>query len=364
MRQHLEKVLLKLFSAYMGKKAVEAELLPKYKITSCQPLSKNEKATIHSKWRELCTVKDFRSWEFYKEMIGFNPYFVPDDIFVRYIIRVLNPIDKVYCLQNKSMYPFLYSHLNMPETHAVCIKGVIYRPDGEITSLKQLSEQLSFDHYYIIKPSTDSCSGQGVVKIHSLKDLANAINSIGNNFVIQDCIEQSSITNRFNKSSLNTFRINTLYLNGRISTINIMFRHGLNGAIVDNAGAGGVYSGMSTDGRFIGCSLDRHLNKYIHTPFGEKYSEIVIPELKALTQYAENAHKTFLPMMGHIAWDIALDKANNPIVVEINLGWPGIITEQLSSCRPIYGDRSEEVIKYVTDRQNQLAFTDFLEHWT
>lgn len=364
MRDLVGKVLLQLLSARMGRKAVEAELLPKYKLMICPPLSKDEKAAVCSRWDKLCPVKDFRSWEFFKVMTDFDPSFIPDDIFVRFIIRILNPIDKVYCLQNKGMYPFLYPNLNMPETRAVSIKGVIYRPDGEILDLKKLSGLLSFDHDYIIKPSTDSCSGQGVVKIHNSEELANAVKSIGKDFVIQDCVEQSNLTARFNQSSLNTFRINTLYLHGRVSTVNIMFRHGLNGSIVDNAGAGGVYSGMEPDGRFIGCSLDRNLKKYTHTPFGEKYADIVIPELKSLTEYAENAHKAHLPMMGHVAWDIALDKSNQPIVVEINLGWPGIMTEQLSSCRPIYRDRVEEVIEYAASRKNQLAFTDFLGHWT
>lgn len=364
MRQKIEKGFLRLLSARMGRKAVQAELLPKYRLGKSSPLSEEEKSAINSVWGGLCQVKDYRSWELFKAMAGFDPLFVADDIFVRRIIRVLNPIDKVYCLQSKGMYPFLYSELRMPHTHAICIKGVLYTPEGEVTDLKQLAGRLSSEGDYIVKPSTDSCSGEGVVKIHGPEGLAKAADSVGKDFVIQDCVEQSNITSRFNESSLNTFRINTLYLNGRVSTINIMFRHGLNGAIVDNAGAGGIYSGVETDGHFIGRSLDSKLTNHILTPYGEKYADLFIPEVKSLTQYVENAHKALLPMMGHVAWDVALDREGKPLVVEINLGWPGIMTEQLSSCRPIYGDRTKEVIEYVAKRQNQLAFTDFLGHWT
>lgn len=364
MRERIEGFLLTMLSSRMGRKAIEAELMPKYKITACSSLSDADKAAIKSVWSSLCTVRDFRSWEFFKAKIGFDPLFIPDDIFVRYIIRVLNPIDKVYCLQNKGMYPYLYSGLNMPVTHANCINGTIYLPGGEIVNRENLCNRLMIGRDLILKPSTDTCSGQGVVRIHTIKELADALATAGDNFVIQDCVEQSELTGRFNKSSLNTFRINTLYINGHVSTVNIMFRHGLNGAVVDNAGAGGVYSGVETDGRFIGRSLDRNLKDYTDTPFGIKYSEVIIPEVSILTEYAENAHKAYLPMMGHVAWDIALDKNNMPVIIEVNLGWPGIMTEQLSSCRPIYGFRTEEVIEYAAGRKHRLSFTDFIGHWT
>jgi len=364
MRKLLEKTLLAILSDVMAKKARKAELLPKYKLTSKSPLTKEQKALVNRTWGELTTVKDFRSWELYKSQAGFNPYFVPDDIFVSSIIRVLNPIRKCYCLQNKNMYPLIYPGLSMPSVYASSIDGVIYAPDGSTIATTTLKHIIPFEKAPIIKPSSDTCSGQGVKRICSAEELYQSISAIGSNFVIQEYLEQSKITSRFNPSSLNTFRVNTLYIYGRISTVNIMFRHGQNKALVDNAGAGGVFCGVETDGHFIGKSLDGRLKQHEITAFGEKYSDLYIPKVTEICHYVEAAHLKYLPMMGHVAWDVALDKDSRPVVIEINLGWPGILTEQLSSSRPIYGSRTQEVIEFAIKNKSLTSFIDFLGHWT
>lgn len=69
--------------------------------------------------------KDYRSWSFYKTHLRFNPAFVPDDLYVKYMLRVLNPIRFVYCLQNKNMYPLLFTDLPKPQTVMNCMNGVV-----------------------------------------------------------------------------------------------------------------------------------------------------------------------------------------------------------------------------------------------
>lgn len=68
--------------------------------------------------------------------------------------------------------------------------------------------------------------------------------------------------------------------------------------------------------------------------------------------------------MGHAAWDFALNENEEPVFIEVNLGWPGIMTEQLSSCRPVFGERTQEAIEYAIANQNKMSFTDFIGHWT
>lgn len=257
----------------------------------------------------------------------------------------------------------------MPVTLINYMDGQAYDSDHRLVDYSDILKVLkakSDNPKLILKPSADSCSGNGV-KILDLSDEKSCVELIreaGANFVIQEILSQSEITKRFNPSSLNTFRINTLNINGIISVENIMFRHGQGNSIVDNAGAGGVCVGFNPDGSVVGKAIDASLKVYAKTAFGERYCDLRIPELQTVSDTAIDAHSHYLPMMGHAAWDFALNDKDEPVFIEVNLGWPGIMTEQLSSCRPIYGNRTEEVIKYTLDNQSKMSFTDFLGHWT
>ena len=220
----------------------------------------------------------------------------------------------------------------------------------------------------IIKPSSDSCSGDGVqlLDLDSLneQELAATFRAVGKSWICQSVVHQSTKTSQFNKSSLNTFRINSLFLHGKASVVNIMFRHGREGAIVDNGGAGGICCGLDAEGQFTGLAFDSKLNRFEKTAFGEVYSQVKIAEVGNLVELALWSHKKYLPMMGHAAWDFALDENNKPVFIEVNLGWPGILLEQLCNNSPIYGNRTEEVIEYVISHIDRLEWTDFVGHWT
>lgn len=112
------------------------------------------------------------------------------------------------------------------------------------------------------------------------QELATKFQSMGNFWICQSVVHQSAKTAQFNKSSLNTFRINTLFLNGKVSVVNIMFRHGREGAIVDNGGAGGICCGVDAEGQFTGLAFDSKLNRFKKTAFGEVYSKVKISEVE------------------------------------------------------------------------------------
>lgn len=368
-RQKIETEMLRIVSARMSKQANTVELLPKYKLKKSLKLAKAEKLEIDKIWKQISPSIDYRYWELYKRMCGFQPLLIPDDIYVRNILRVLNPMRKCYCLQNKNMYPIIYKGLKMPVTLINCMEKHAYDADNHLVEQSHIIKHLkqkAQNCRLILKPATDSCSGNGIVilDLHDENRCVNQIQMAGANYVIQELLTQSEKTKRFNPSSLNTFRVNTLNLNGIITVENIMFRHGRGDSIVDNAGAGGVCVGFNPNGKMVGKAIDAKLNEYATTPFGESYSDLDITELQVVSDTALWAHHNFLPMMGHAAWDFALNEKDEPIFIEVNLGWPGIMTEQLSSCRPIFGERTLEAINYARANQSKMSFTDFIGHWT
>ncbi len=65
--------------------------------------------------------------------------------------------------------------------------------------------------------------------------------------------------------------------------------------------------------------------------------------------------------MGFAGWDFCLDENNNPIFIEVNLGYPSILYEQLCSVSPIFGNRTNEVYEYVGSNMHKLSWkTDFI----
>lgn len=367
MRRLIENTLLGLLSSRMERSAINVELKPKLELKPCVSLTEDEKEQVRKVWGGLDSNLCFDSWSFYKTHFSFNPLFVPDGIYVKSVVRTINPIRMVYCLQSKSVYPFLFSELHKPHVFANCINGICFDSENKVVKIEDVPAIVKGERI-IVKPSANSCSGGGVMLFDmnetSAPDLVSQLQRMGKNFVCQECVRQSEATARFNKSSLNSFRLNTLNLNGRITCENIMFRHGRGDSVVDNAGAGGICVGFDNDGNVISKAIDAQVNKYDTTPWGELYMDVKIPSVNKLVEMAIWAHQRYLPMMGHAAWDLALDENDEPIFIEVNLGWPGVMTEQMSSARPIFMSRTEEIIDFVKENKHKMHFTDFMGNWT
>lgn len=372
MKNFIQNSILKYLSNRYAKAAGDnlPERLRNVKILN---LSDEQKTSCLQQWSKLSGKLDWRYWTLYNSHSSFNPLMVPDDLFVRDIIRTLNPIRMVYALQNKSNYPVLYRTLNKPFTILSGINGQICNSknipvsDSEILDILESYAVEHKNPYFIIKP-TGSFGGHGVKKIDlrtivEKDELISLLNMTNRCFVCQEAVKQSSKSGVFNNTSLNTFRVNTLNINGLITATNILFRHGRDGAIVDNGGSGGICCGVTIDGRFTGLAYDALLNKYQTSPSGIRYSDVCIKEVGKIVEYAVNAHREYLPMMGHAAWDFALDEYDNPLFIEVNLGWPGIVIEQLACNSPIYGERCCEVIDYVAKNKHKITWKEFTGDW-
>jgi hypothetical protein len=174
--------------------------------------------------------------------------------------------------------------------------------------------------------------------------LHQAIAKRKTDFVIQEYLEESEELKRFNPSSVNTIRVQSLYLNGKWSAVTVVLRYGGDGAEVDNACSGGVAVGVHPDGSLYEFGYG----------FGAKQitrkGDIVFKNTKlsfipALLKHIEEAHRYQFPIVKYIGWDMIIDKNNNPVCIEINSCQNGHINFQLSA-GPTFGDRTQEVIDY------------------
>lgn len=321
-------------------------------------LTKSEKRSLKEVWGDLGLSINPLFYQMFKTLEGFNPYYLSDDIFFPYIIRTLNPTQYVNVQEHKGLYPVLYKDLPQPEILGLKFNGTLFNKFFEVVDDSYIFDKIKREESYIIKPTTGSCMGRNVRKfdLHSmtLTQVKELIFSYGENFVIQGAVKQSSKTRTFNDSSLNTFRVSTLNLNGKVSVCTVNFKCGRNGAHVDNGGAGGLFFGLNTDGQFREYAYDNKYRKYYKLDSGIVVKDVKIDAVKNLVNFAIKAHEKYIPLCGFAGWDLALDENDEPVFIEVNLGFPGIQLEQLASAQPIFGDRTSEVIDYVIKNQKIL----------
>lgn len=301
--------------------------------------------------------KCYKTQSRFKKLEHFDADFVCDECMVPYVLRALNSKQKAKAYEHKSLYPIIYSKIPQPKYFVNCINGVFFNSEMNIVSKEECINILEKEGEFIIKPTHNSAQGANVKKavVSNRKDVIEILDYYGKDFIAQEIVKQSEITKQFNESSLNTFRITTLNINGEASLCNILFRCGQGNVCVDNGAAGGLMIGVSKEGEYREYGYDKFYNKHFTTRGGLEFKGIKVPGFDNIVNQVVGWHAKYLPLMGLCGWDIALDENNNPVMIEINLFDPGAQFEQLSNGTPLFGNRTKEVIEYIKNKRLQLG---------
>lgn len=289
----------------------------------------------------------------FKTVKGFDPRYLSHFIYLPVLARKLNDYRLTKLFEDKGLQGFIVnSNIRSPKVYTRRIDGEYYNSSMNQVSFNEAVAEC-VDRNLIIKDSKDSSGGKGISKISSSKANIDRIkadfDSRNGDFVVQECISQSLEMAKFNPSSINTFRITTLYLNGKYSLCNICMRMGREGSTVDNWGSGGIIIGVNTDGSLKDTAYDIRLNKY-KSSNGITFKGQVIKEIPSILKEIEIAHKNYFSLCKFIGWDICIDENNEPVLIELNSSQPGVIGEQICN-GPIFGDRTEEVIEYCRSKK-------------
>lgn len=317
-------------------------------------LTKEEKRMLLHTWGWIGSVS-CREYEIFKGLVGFDPRFLSHEIYLPLVAKRLNPVKYSKLWENKAFLEKFYSipEVRIPVCYLKNIFGSFYNGDfEEINEDEAISSLLKLNHF-IIKPSIDTSGGAGVLKCdwvnlsldekrHQIKSLFASYHS---DYIVQEPIEQHFDTARFNKMSVNTLRITSLYLNGRTSVLSSVLRIGKQGAAVDNFGAGGIMVNVEIDGKLAENGYDIYGNSY-KSIGGIKLSQCYITGYKKAYDFVMKNHSKTAPLCRLIGWDIGLDENNVPTLLEVNASQPGIVYEQWCS-GPIWGERTAEVIDFL-----------------
>lgn len=181
--------------------------------------------------------------------------------------------------------------------------------------IKTVASQTAGVHELVAKP-TNQCGGRGVKLICAedgqgiiaqLEQTVLSNGAVAQGWMVEERIRQDERLARWNSDSVNTIRMNTFNLRGKVSQFTAFIRTGRQGSFVDNGAQGGLFASIdTTTGRIFTDGFDEHGMRHpshpdSHVPFqGEQ-----IPQWDALLHLTESMALR-LPDMTYIGWDMAL----------------------------------------------------------
>lgn len=294
---------------------------------------------------------------------------VPEDICHDYIEPLLNPFRFVGYYADKNIFDKLFPKGVMPKTLLRKMGGFYYDSDyRQINITDYLVTNmigLSPSGRAILKPSIDGMSGRNVHLLipNASGSLYTADNQVinkdflddfGNDFIIQEAVEQSAYISQFNSTSVNTLRLsiyrsvkdNKCYLTGAIMRI------GGKGSIVDNAHSGGCYIGINKDGSFCHEVLDQYGQR--RTVFNDIdfKCNYFYPNWEKVVDFGISICDKILHHR-LIALDIVLDKNDQPHLIEFNVLYYSSWLFQYT-VGPAFGDFTDEIVEYCLAHKNEL----------
>lgn len=299
----------------------------------------------------------------FKVSMMFNDYFsrlngissdryLSMDVYYFYVIPSLNRHDFKDAYLDKNIYSVLFPDIKQPQTIVKNINGHYYRDGKAITVDQAIAAVRDFDGKMIIKPTVETCNGEGVEQLAELNDdqLKALFEHYDINFIVQEKVIQHPDLQRVNSTSLNSMRLYTYrHVDGSYEFLYPFahMRFGGKGAIKDNVSQGGGTCLINADGT-VDDKVFRFKNMQVTSLKEETgVSELVIPNYKGVIQSLFDMHKR-LPYFDYVGWDVTVLPSGEPLLIEFNLV-PSVEGPQMMA-GPMFGDLLDEII----DRARQV----------
>ena len=140
-------------------------------------------------------------------------------------------------------------------------------------------------------------------------------------------MQQHESIAKLNETSLNSFRVTSIYLNGHYGAVTAL-KVGKKGAVRDNWNCS-YWVNVENDGRLSEDAYDYNLKIVKQTDNGIKFKGLQMPYYEEMMSFVEKWHKKLFPNCGVVGWDITIDMNGQVRVIETNLDTPGTKIEQL-----------------------------------
>jgi hypothetical protein len=295
--------------------------------------------------------------------------YVPDNLFFTHVEPILNNVDYSRSFADKNLYSLLVDKSVLPEVLLRKMHGSWY-DEGyhKIPDVEQVLKAIAVEHQrVIIKHAVASQGGDNIASAKSNglelrvdgdvvdKDWLDRV--FGDNFLIQAYVNQHYFYERFNASSLNTFRVYTYrsVTDNSVHVLQSVLRVGGEGSVVDNISKGGKACGIDNKmGTLNGIACDVDGN------FFDRIGEMDIRRGETLFKYEEVmkkakdlAERQFYTRL--IGFDFCVDSEGDVKLIELNNYDVGV--DVLQMCNgPLFREFTDEVIDYCQKQMKNFRF--------
>ena len=291
-------------------------------------------------------------------MNSFDEKYIPEFIFISEIEAKLNSRDYSRVLADKNLLPLLVdksTSCRCAKIFVSCTDGVLKNGRFELIDKVEAKEILKDAGLVFFKPSVDSSSGRDccVYDFHngtdsfSQKNLDEILHDCPENFNFQEIIRNCDSVKRLHPESLNTFRIVTYILNGKVYHFPVIMRIGRGKANVDNAHQGGIFIGVEDDGSLKECGFTEFQDRFFEHPDTKiRFDGYCVPEVKQCI-LAAHEMQAKLPQTKLMSFDFVADENGMPVLIEINLQYQTIWMSQMAHGKGAFGENTAEILNFI-----------------
>lgn len=335
------------------------------KLVSAVPLTQVERDEIDAFWSQYMSLEaqkqllDYRYYEVFKSALIDGERlcrYMPDSFFYLFVDDYYTNPQHSNPSDDKNLYDLYFHDINRPKTVFRKIgQSILDEHYNEIT-LETAIRKVKDCGEVILKIAKFSYGGKGLLFWNPKKDNEDELLSFlhNNAFVVcQEVVKQHPVMDELNPSSVNTIRLVTFVFKGKVHILSSAIRFGINGLRTDNINSGGLACGLEYDGRVKKIGFDVAARQYPRHPKGKSFDEYVIPGYQEAVNMVIALARRFLTVSKLISWDIAIDEAGKPLLIETNLSGSGLNFHQICN-GPILGDLTEEVLKDVFENSYTL----------
>ncbi len=320
-------------------------------------------------WQQFHKRVEPYTYRYFHRLLNNDSRIIPEDIANRYIEPILNPIRYRGFYSDKNSYrfyirpegaiPFAWCYRSLGGSMYSMTDNGVKAISFDLTAVQLASMVDVSVKKLVLKPSVDSDSGRGVLLFTRDKDVFCSSNgdvlsgpflkSYGNDFVLQEALNQHPYLQQFSTTSINTMRIMTYrsVVDDSISIIAACLRIGNNGSFVDNLFAGGCFVPIDIrNGK-----LDNVLyNRFWQTTTmmnGVDFAKncYILPFWNIAADFASHVAMQ-VPYARLLAQDILVDANNAPRLIEFNVDNFDWAMAMACTREVPFGEKFDEVISY------------------
>ena len=290
----------------------------------------------------------------YQSYTGVFRYdYIPEILFCTLYEPKANPYRRAEFLEDKNILPLVFSGLEengirVPRVLLSCIEGDLRGADGRALTESAAVDLLKAVHEKaVFKKSVYTNSGKDVrIAVPADTDLEKLLGSLGKNYIVQEYIQQCAELRKLNPSSVNTFRVPTYRLDGRIYNAPVSLRLGRSGADRDNIHYGGIGIGVREDGSLKKTAFTEFGQRFdAHPDTGVVFEGYRIPGAGERLRAAARLLHEKVPFLGVISWDLTIDSDGMITLIELNAAGQSAGLPQRVNGEPFFGENTARVLE-------------------